>query len=66
MMNNGSAGGRCSRDTLFTTVFLNHLGARFAFHLATPMEFAVAPFFDDDFFGVVATTAAQNSTSIQT
>lgn len=51
--------------TLFTAVFLDHFDACLALDLTAPMEFAIAPFFNDDLLSVVAAAAAQNGAAIQ-
>lgn len=52
-------------DRLFTGVLLYCVCADFAFHLATPLEFAVASFFHNDCSRVIASAAAKDRATVQ-
>lgn len=51
---------------LFTRMLLDRPYANLAFHLTTPMEFAITPFPHHDALRVIASTAAEDAATIKT
>lgn len=46
----------CNTFYLFACMLFDNFDTCITFYVATPMEFAIATFFDNNFLGIVATT----------